>query len=105
MKIRLKKGDAVIIRSGKYKGHIGKVLAVHPKLNKITVEGVNIVKRHFKPSRTKPQGGVIELTKPIFVSKVGLYDSSAKKASRVAYKVDEDGSKIRLLKTSGKEIK
>ncbi len=104
-KIKLKKGDSVMVRSGKYKGHTGKVLAVHPKLNKVTVEGINIVKRHFKPTRTNPQGGIVELTKPIWVSKVGLFDSSAKKPSKISYNIDAKGNKKRMAKTSGKEIK
>jgi large subunit ribosomal protein L24 len=104
-KIRIKKGDTVMIRSGKFKGKTGKVLAVHPKDNKITVEGINIVKRHRKPTQAQPQGGIIEMTKPIWVSKVGLLDSAAKKPSRVGYKIDAKGAKSRVLKTSGKEIK
>ena len=104
-KIRIKKGDTVMIRSGKYKGKTGKVLEVHPKLNKVTVEGINIVKRAFKPTQTRPQGGIRELTKPIWVSKVGLLDSTAKKPSRVGYKTDAKGTKTRVLKTSGKEVK
>ncbi len=104
-KIRLKKDDMVMVRSGKHKGKIGKVLQVHPKLNKVTVEGVNIVKRHRKPTQTQPQGGIIELTKPIWVSKVGLLDNTAKKPSRVGFKLDAKGTKTRVLKTSGKEIK
>ena len=66
-KIRIKKGDSVMVRSGKHKGKTGKVLQVHPKLNKVTVEGVNVVKRHQKPTQAKPQGGIMELTKPIWV--------------------------------------
>jgi large subunit ribosomal protein L24 len=104
-KIRIKKGDTVMIRSGKYKGKTGKVLATHPKLNKVTVEGINIVKRHRKPTQARPQGGIEEITKPVWVSKVGLLDSAAKKPSRVGYKVDAKGIKTRVLKTSGKEIK
>lgn len=104
-KIRLKKGDTVMVRSGKYKGQSGKVLQVHPKLNKVTVEGINVVKRHQKPTQTRPQGGIIELTKPIWVSKVGLLDSTAKKPSRIGYKLDAKGNKTRVLKTSGKEVK
>lgn len=104
-KIRLKAGDTVMVRSGKYKGLSGKILKVHPKLNKVTVEGVNVVKRHFKPSRANPQGGVVELTKPIWVAKIGIYDSSAKKPSKIGYKLNKDGSKVRVYKTSGKEIK
>ncbi len=104
-KIRLKQGDTVMVRSGKYKGRTGKILAVHPKTNKITVEGINVVKRHFKPTRAKPQGGIVDLTKPIWVSKVGLLDSSAKKPSKISYRIDAKGNKKRIAKTSGKEIK
>jgi large subunit ribosomal protein L24 len=104
-KIRIKKGDTVMVRAGKYKGKTGKVLSVQPKLNKVTVEGINIVKRHQKPTQARPQGGIMELTKPIWVSKVGLLDNTAKKPSRVGYKTDAKGNKIRVLKTSGKELK
>lgn len=104
-KIRLKKGDTVVVRAGKYKGKTGKVLATHPADNTVTVEGINIVKKHMKPNRTQPQGGIVEITKPIAVGKVGIYDTAAKKASRIGYKLDKDGKKTRVMKTSGKEIK
>lgn len=104
-KIRLKKGDTVIVRSGKYKGKTGKILATHPRQNKVTVEGINIVKKHQKPTQTHPQGGIVEITKPIFVSKVAIVDPATKKASRIGYKLDKDGKKARIFKTSGKEIK
>jgi large subunit ribosomal protein L24 len=104
-KIRIKKGDTVMVRSGKYKGRTGKVLATHPDLNKVTVEGVNVVKKHMKPTQAKPQGGIIELTKPIWVAKVGILDSVAKKPSRIGYKITKDGAKSRILKSSGKEAK
>jgi large subunit ribosomal protein L24 len=104
-KIRIKKGDTVMVRSGKYKGKTGKVIQVHPKDNKVTVEGINVVKRHRKPTQQQPQGGIFEITKPIWVSKIGLLDSSAKKPARVGYKTDAKGTKIRVLKTSGKEAK
>lgn len=104
-KIRLKKGDTVVVRSGKYKGKSGKVTATHPTLNKVTVEGINIVKKHVKPNREYPQGGIIELTKPIAVSKVGIQDPTSKKPSRIGYKLDSKGVKTRVFKKSGKEIK
>jgi large subunit ribosomal protein L24 len=104
-KIRLKKGDTVMVRAGKYKGRTGKVIATHPTLNKVTVEGINIVKRHRKPTQLKPQGGIDEITKPIWVSKVGLHDSTGKKPSRIGYKTDDKGKKVRFLKSSGKELK
>jgi large subunit ribosomal protein L24 len=104
-KIRLKKDDTVIVTTGKYKGQTGKVVATHPRENKVTVEGINIVKKHQKPNRTYPQGGIIEITKPIFVSKVALVDPTTKKATRIGYKLEKDGSKVRIAKVSGKEIK
>jgi large subunit ribosomal protein L24 len=104
-KIRLKKGDTVVVLAGKYKGQTGKVVATHPSENKVTVEGVNIVKKHLKPNRVNPQGGIVEITKPIWVSKVAIVDPSTKKASRIGMKVDKDGNKTRVFKSSGKEIK
>jgi large subunit ribosomal protein L24 len=104
-KIRLKKGDLVQVLAGKYKGKQGKVLAVHLKENKVTVEGINIVKKHQKPNQAHPQGGIIELTKPLWVSKVAIVDPSAKKPSRIGYALDKDGNKTRVFKASGKEIK
>lgn len=104
-KIRLKKDDLVMVRSGKYKGQTGKVLATHPSLNKVTVEGINIVKKHVKPNKQYPQGGIIPMTKPIDVSKVGIVDPSTKKASRIGYQMNKSNEKVRVFKTSGKEIK
>lgn len=104
-KIRLKKGDNVIVTTGKYKNQTGKVVATHPRENKVTVEGVNIVKKHVKPNKAYPQGGIIEMTKPIDVSKVAIVDPSTKKASRIGYSFDKDGNKVRVYKSSGKEIK
>jgi large subunit ribosomal protein L24 len=104
-KIRIKKGDTVVVRSGKYKGQTGTVVATHPSKNKVTVEGINIVKKHVKPNRANPQGGIIEMTKPIWVSKVAIVDPSTKKASRIGFAIDKDGNKTRVFKGSGKEIK
>ena len=104
-KIRLKVGDTVVVRSGKYKGDTGKITAVHPTENKVTVEGINVVKKHQKPNNAHPQGGIIEVTKPIWVSKVGILEPTAKKASRVAFKLDKDGKKVRVFASTKKEIK
>jgi large subunit ribosomal protein L24 len=104
-KIRLKKGDTVVVRAGKYKGKTGKVTAVHPSENKVTVEGINIVKKHQKPTQAHPQGGIIELTKPIWVSKVSIVEPTSKKASRIGFKIAQDGTKARVFKKTGKEIK
>jgi len=104
-KIRLKKDDTVIVLTGKYKGKTGKVLATHPRTNKVTVEGLNVVTRHQKPSAANPSATPREITRPIDVSKVAYYDSTAKKASRVGYKLSADGKKTRLMKSTKKEIK
>ncbi len=104
-KIRLKKGDTVAVLSGKEKGKTGVITAVHPTENKVTVEGVNIVKKHVKPSSKYPQGGIIEITKPIFVSKVGIVDPSTKKPARIAYQFNKEGNKVRVYSGSKKEIK
>jgi len=105
VKIRLKKGDTVIVRSGKHKGKTGKILATHPADNKVTVENINIVKKHQKPNRQHPQGGIIEITKPLGVSKVGIVEPTTKKASRIGYLMSKDGQKTRIFKRGGKEIK
>lgn len=103
-KIRLKKGDTVVVLSGKEKGKTGKVVATHPRENKVTVEGINVVKKHVKPNKQYPQGGIIDITKPIWVSKVAIIDDK-KKPSRIGYKVDAKGNKTRVFKTTNKEIK
>lgn len=104
-KIRIKKGDTVVVRAGKYKGKSGKVLETHPNLNKVTVEGINIVKKHQKPNKAYPQGAIVELTKPIDVSKVGIMEPTSKKPSRIGFKIDSKGVKTRIFKRGGKEIK
>jgi large subunit ribosomal protein L24 len=103
-KIRLQKGDTVVVLAGKYKGKTGKVLATHPRENKVTVEGINIVKKHQKPNKANPQGGILDITKPMWVSKVAIVDPSTKKPSRIGYALAKDGSKTRIFKKSGKEI-
>jgi len=103
-KIRLKMGDTVIVLAGKYKGKTGKIVAIHPKENKVTVEGINIVKKHVKPNREHPQGAIVELTKPMWVSKLSVIDPTTKKASRIGFDFKKDGEKIRIYKSSGKEV-
>lgn len=103
-KIRLKVGDMVVVRTGKDKGKTGKVVAVHPSLNKVTVEGVNIAKKHIKPNRTHPQGDIVQITRPIWVSKVAIMEPTSKKPSKIAFKVDAKGVKTRVYKRNGKII-
>lgn len=104
-KIRLKKGDKVVVLSGKYKGKSGVILETHPADNTVTVEGINIVKKATKPNRQYPQGGIIEITKPIDVSKVAILEPTTKKPSKIGYTVDKEGKKVRVYKRTGKEIK
>jgi large subunit ribosomal protein L24 len=104
-KIRLKKGDKVMVRTGRDKGKTGTIVATHPTDNTVTVEGVNVAKRHLKPNKEHPQGGIIEVTKPIPVSKVGLVDPSSNKPSRIGFKLNAKGEKVRVFRPSGKEIK
>ena len=104
-KIRLKKGDLVVVRAGKYKGKTGKITATHPRENKVTVEGINIVKKHVKPDQQHPQGAIVEITKPMWVSKVSIVEPTTKKASRIGYSIDAKGVKTRVYTRGGKAVK
>ncbi|NPV54056.1 MAG: 50S ribosomal protein L24 [Firmicutes bacterium] len=103
-RLKVKKGDTVLILSGKDKGKKGKVLRVFPKDGKVSVEGINILKRHTKPTRTMPQGGVIEKPGPMPVGKVMVVCSKCNKPTRVGQVLAEDGDYIRVCKRCGAEI-
>ena len=102
-KFRIKKGDEVVVRTGRDKGKNGTVLRVLRKENRAIVEGVNIVKRHTRPSNTQP-GGIVEKEATIHVSNLALADPKDGKATRVGLKVLEDGRKVRFAKRSGEVI-
>ena len=102
--MKIKKGDQVKVITGKYKGTIGEVLQVFPKEDKVIVEGVNIAKKHLKPSQQNPDGGIVEKLLPIHVSNVMAYDKKSKQASRIGYAV-EKGEKVRVYKKTGKVVK
>lgn len=101
--IRLKKGDLVKVRSGSDKGKTGKIVQVLPGKNKVLVEGLNVVKKHRKATKTNPQGGIIEINKPIWVSKVGIITDTKDKPSKIAFKT-VSGKKERVIKRTGKRI-
>ncbi|MFZ4433390.1 MAG: 50S ribosomal protein L24 [Microthrixaceae bacterium] len=101
--MKIRKGDRVRVLSGKDRGKEGEVIAVHPKTNKVTVEGVNVAKRHQKPTRAMQQGGIIDKVVPIDVSNVALIDSDGR-PTRVGYRVDADGTKTRIARRSGGEV-
>ena len=103
MKLKLKKGDKVIVTTGKDKGKTGEITTVFPKENKVIVGGVNMVKRHIKPSQ-ESAGGIVSKEMPIHVSNVALVDPKTGKATRVGYKVEKDGHKVRVAKKSGEVV-
>ncbi len=102
MKLKLKKGDKIIVTTGKDKGKTGEITTVFPKENKVVVAGVNMVKRHTKPSQ-ESAGGIISKEMPIHVSNVALADPKTGKATRIGYKV-QDGRKVRVAKKSGEVV-
>jgi large subunit ribosomal protein L24 len=106
--MKIKKGDHVMVTVGKDKGATGTVIAAYPKLNRVVVQGVNMVKKNKKEtnqSATGPKtGGVVTQEAPIHVSNVQIVDPDTKKPARVGYKINEDGAKVRVLRPSGKEI-
>ena len=103
MKLKLKKGDKVIVTTGKDKGKTGEITTVFPKENKVIVGGVNMVKRHTKPSQ-ESAGGIVSKEMPIHVSNVALVDPKTGKATRVGFKVEKDGHKVCVAKKSGEVV-
>ncbi len=103
--MNIKKGDKVKVITGSYKGTVAEVTKVFPKTDKIIVEGVNIVKKHLKPTQMNPDGGIVEKEAPIHVSNVALYDEKAKQAGKVRIELDKNGKKVRVFKKSGAQVK
>ena len=102
-KMSIKKGDVVVVLSGKDKGKQGKVLAAMPADRKVIVEGINVVSRHTKPRKQGETGGIVKKETPIRTCKVALYCEKCGKGVRVGYKV-EDGKKTRICRKCGSEI-
>jgi large subunit ribosomal protein L24 len=104
--MRIRRDDQVIVLSGKDKGKTGKVLRTDPRKDRVFVEGLNIVKRHQRPSALNPnaQAGVIEREGPIHVSNVALLDPKTKKPTRLGAVTTSDGKKARVAKRSGTQI-
>lgn len=103
MKLKVKKGDSVIVISGKHRGIKGKVLKVFVSDQKLIVSGVNVVKKHVKPSRDNA-GGIITKELPIHVSNVSHIDPLSGQASKIGYRTLDDGTKLRFAKKSGEII-
>jgi large subunit ribosomal protein L24 len=102
-KFKIRKGDDVVVLSGRDKGKSGTVLRVLRDDNRVVVEGVNMVKRHTRPSQTQP-GGIIDKEAAINISNLAIADPKDGKATRIGYKFLEDGRKVRFAKRSGEVI-
>ena len=101
---KIKKGDSVVVRSGKDKGRTGTVVQVLPKEDKVIVQGVNVAVRHRKPTQVNPQGGIERREAPMAIAKVGLADPKTGKATRVRFETGKDGKKVRVAVKSGEKI-
>ncbi len=102
-KLRIKKGDTVVVIAGKDKGKRGTVLRAIPDDRRVVVQGINVAKRHTKPSATNP-GGIVEKEATIHVSNVAIADPKSGKPTRVGIKTLEDGRRVRVAKDSGEVI-
>jgi large subunit ribosomal protein L24 len=101
---RIRSGDSVVVLTGKDRGKTGKVRQVLPRESRVIVEGVNIVKRHTKARGPGQPGGIIEKEASLHISNVAIADPSTGKATRVGFRVEADGSKVRVAKASGQVI-
>jgi large subunit ribosomal protein L24 len=104
VRMRITKGDTVRVMRGDDKGKTGEVIRVFPKTGRVTVKGVNIVKKHRKARRAEEQSGIIELEAPIHASNVMLMDPKKDTATRIRMRIDEDGTKERISVKSGEAI-
>ncbi len=104
MAARIRKGDTVVVISGKDKGKTGKIQRVLREENRVLVEGINLVKRHMRPTPRNPSGGILEREQPIHASKVMPVDPSSGKGTRIRFKTLENGKKVRIAAKSGDEI-
>ena len=102
-KLKIRKGDRVKVIAGRSKGKIGDVLRVNAADQRVVVSGVNVIKRHTKPSRTE-QGGIIEREAAIHVSNVAVLDPKTDKPTKIGFKFLEDGRKVRFARGSGETI-
>ena len=102
-KLKIKKGDKVVVITGRDRGKTGEVKRVFPTLNRVIVDGVNMVKRHTRPSAGNP-GGIVDKELTIHVSNVAHIDPSSSKPTRVGYKFLDDGRKVRFARRSGEVI-
>ena len=103
-KMKIRRGDRVMVIRGNHKGQEGTVLRVEPEKNRVVIEGINRRKRHMKPSQTNPEGGIVEFEAPVHASNVMLVDPSTGEPTRVRSEAGADGSRQRVGVRSGKVI-
>jgi large subunit ribosomal protein L24 len=101
---KIRKGDSVVVLSGKDKGRTGTVVRVLPKDGKVVVDGVNVAARHRKPSQANPQGGIDRSPAPMAICKVAIADPKGGKPTRVRFETKKDGTKVRVAVKSGETI-
>lgn len=102
---KIRKGDQVVVTTGKDKGKRGTVLRVMPTSSKVVVEGVNVIKRHTKPNPTLgTPGGIVQMEAPLHVSNVAIYNPMTSKPDRVGIRVLEDGRKVRFFKSNNEVV-
>ncbi len=101
MAAKIKKGDRVVVMTGRDKGRTGEVRQVMPTENRALVTGVNLVRRHTKPSAQNAEGGILSKEAPIHLSNLAVVDPKTGKPTRVGFKVLDDGRKVRVAKRSG----
>ncbi|HXQ95445.1 MAG TPA: 50S ribosomal protein L24 [Candidatus Acidoferrales bacterium] len=102
--MRIRKGDRVVVRSGKYKGHRSDVVRTIPSTDRVVVEGVNVAKRHTKPRRATMQGGIIDKFMPLPAAAVSLWCNAHGGPARVGIEIDEQGRKTRVCRKCGAEL-
>ncbi len=102
-KLKIKKGDQVVVLTGRDKGSKGEVLSVNTQTRRVVVQGVNLVTKHQKPTQVSP-GGIKKIELPIHISNVAFADPKSGDATRVGYKILKDGKKVRVAKKSGETI-
>ena len=102
--MKIKKGDRVVVLSGKDRGKEGVVMRALPEVGKVIVEGVNTARKHQRPTRVTQSGGIIDKDMPIDVSNVAMISPRDGKATRVGYRIKDDGTKVRVCKRTGAEL-
>jgi large subunit ribosomal protein L24 len=102
--LKIRKGDKVQVLTGKYRGQEGKVLKSFPEGRRVVVEGVNLIKKHTRPSQENPQGGIVTKEAPIDASNVALICDSCARVVRVAYRTDNEGRKRRVCRKCGTDL-